>query len=114
MSDRRGRTFEKLLSPIRAGVHDLRNRVIMGSMHTRLETEPNGIERQVAFYRERAHGEAALIVTGGFAPNAEGMFDPEGPRLDDPQQALGLKLICDAVHQEGSVKTLAHHAERNH
>ncbi|UUP19980.1 NADPH-dependent 2,4-dienoyl-CoA reductase [Nitratireductor thuwali] len=103
MSDRRGRTFEKLLSPIRAGVHDLRNRVIMGSMHTRLETEANGIERQVAFYRERAHGEAAVIVTGGFSPNAEGMFDPEGPRLDDPQQALSLKPICDAVHQEGSL-----------
>jgi len=103
MSSRNDRTFEKLLSPIRAGAHNLRNRVLMGSMHTRLEGEPDGIERQLAFYRERARGEAAVIVTGGFAPNAEGMFDPEGPRLDDPRQALSLKPICDAVHQEGSL-----------
>jgi 2,4-dienoyl-CoA reductase (NADPH2) len=92
-----------LLSSITAGRHRLRNRVIMGSMHTRLETEPDGIARQAAFYAERARGEAAVIVTGGFSPNREGMLDYEGPRLDDRDEALKLRPICDAVHAEGSL-----------
>ncbi|MBL6429900.1 MULTISPECIES: NADPH-dependent 2,4-dienoyl-CoA reductase [Maritimibacter] len=92
-----------MLSPIRAGQHTLRNRVIMGSMHTRLETEPDGIAKQIAFYAERARGEAAILVTGGFSPNAEGIFDPEGPRIDDPEEALYLRPICEAVQAEGSL-----------
>ena len=71
MTDMQKKSFGTMLSPIRAGQHMLRNRVIMGSMHTRLETEPDSIARQIAFYAERARGEAAILVTGGFAPNAE-------------------------------------------
>ena len=92
-----------LLTPLQVGRHRLRNRVIMGSMHTRLDTLPDGIARQVAFYRERARGEVALIVTGGFSPNAEGMFEPGAPRLDDPRAALALAPICEAVHAEGTL-----------
>ena len=95
--------FETMLSPIRAGRHTVRNRIIMGSMHTRLETEPDGIAKQVAFYAERARGEAAILVTGGFSPNAEGLFDPEGPRIDDPDAAQQLRPICEAVQAEGSL-----------
>ena len=50
----------------------LRCRVLMGSMHTRLEEKPDGIARMAAFYAERAPGGVALIVTGGLSPNAEG------------------------------------------
>ena len=96
-------SFGTMLSPIRAGQHTLRNRVIMGSMHTRLETEPDGIAKQIAFYAERARGEAAILVTGGFSPNAEGIFDPEGPRIDDPEEARSLRPICEAVQAEGSL-----------
>ena len=85
-----------------ASIH-VRNRVIMGSMHTRLETEPDGIAKQIAFYAERARGEAAILVTGGFSPNAEGIFDPEGPRIDDPEEARSLRPICEAVQAEGSL-----------
>lgn len=92
-----------LLSPISAGRRTLRNRVIMGSMHTRLETEPDGIARQIAFYAERARGEAAILVTGGFSPNADGIFDPDGPRIDDRDEALKLRPICEAVQAEGSL-----------
>lgn len=103
MTDMQKKSFGTMLSPIRAGQHMLRNRVIMGSMHTRLETEPDSIARQIAFYAERARGEAAILVTGGFAPNAEGMFDPEGPRIDDPEDARSLRPICEAVQAEGSL-----------
>ena len=95
--------YGALLSPISAGSRTLRNRVIMGSMHTRLETEPDGIARQIAFYAERARGEAAILVTGGFSPNADGIFDPDGPRIDDRDEALKLRPICEAVQAEGSL-----------
>ena len=103
MKDSDASRFATLLSPVRAGRKTLRNRVIMGSMHTRLESEPDGIARQVAFYAERARGEAAIVVTGGFSPNAEGIFDPEGPRIDDPEAAMALRPICEAVQAEGSL-----------
>jgi 2,4-dienoyl-CoA reductase (NADPH2) len=103
MQNGRGKSFATMLSPIRAGQHTLRNRVIMGSMHTRLETEPDGIAKQIAFYAERARGEAAILVTGGFSPNADGMFDPEGPRIDDLEEARSLRPICEAVQAEGSL-----------
>ncbi|MAZ14983.1 MAG: NADPH-dependent 2,4-dienoyl-CoA reductase [Ahrensia sp.] len=95
--------YGALLSPISAGSRTLRNRVIMGSMHTRLETEPDGIARQIAFYAERARGEAAILVTGGFSPNADGIFDPDGPRIDDRDEALKLRPICEAVQAESSL-----------
>ncbi len=95
--------FEKLMSPMPAGAFQLRNRIIMGSMHTRLETEKDPIRKQAAFYTERARGEAALIITGGFAPNDAGLLEPGGPRLDDLAEALELTPICEAVHAEGSL-----------
>jgi len=96
-------SYENLLSPLRIGAYELRNRVIMGSMHTRLETQMDPIAKQVAFYAERARGEVALVITGGFSPNSEGLFDPDGPRLDDTEEAQTLRPICDAVHAEGAL-----------
>lgn len=95
--------YSALLSPLKVGAHILRNRVIMGSMHTRLETEADPIRKQVAFYAERARGEAALIITGGFSPNDAGVMEAGGPRLDDAEAALALRPICDAVHAEGGL-----------
>lgn len=93
----------QLLRPLRVGSRTLRNRVVMGSMHTRLETMPDPIARQVAFYAERARGEAALIITGGFAPNEAGLIEPGGPRLDSDAAVEGLLPIADAVHAEGAL-----------
>ena len=103
MGNTQRESFETMLSPIRAGRRTLRNRIIMGSMHTRLENEPDSLAKQIAFYAERARGEAAILVTGGFSPNAEGVFDQEGPRMDDPDKALHLRPICEAVQAEGSL-----------
>jgi 2,4-dienoyl-CoA reductase (NADPH2) len=93
--------FSTLLSPIKVGTHTLRNRTLMGSMHTRLETLDRGIERLSLFYAERARGGAGLIVTGGFAMNMEALLDPEGPQLITPEQADELRPIPQAVHADG-------------
>ena len=93
--------YPTLLSPLQAGAHRLRNRVIMGSMHTRLELLDRAIERQAAFYAERARAGVALIVTGGYAPNAEGRIDEDAPVLDTAEHAHVLRPIPQAVHAHG-------------
>lgn len=95
--------FSNLLAPLTVASKTLRNRVIMGSMHTRLETETDGIEKLAAFYAERARGEAGLIITGGYAPNKTGLIEPGGPRLDTPDTIDELKIITRAVHDEGGL-----------
>ena len=64
--------YPNLLEPLDLGFTRLRNRTLMGSMHTGLEEAKNGFDRLAAFYAERARGGAGLIVTGGISPNVEG------------------------------------------
>ncbi len=94
--------YPTLLSPLQAGRHLLRNRAIMGSMHTRLELLDRPIERLVAFYAERAKGGVALIITGGYAPNLEGRIDEAAPALLRVEQAAELRPIPAAVHAHGA------------
>lgn len=93
--------YDKLLSPLDLGFTTLKNRVLMGSMHTMLEEVKNGLERAAAFYAERARGQVGLIVTGGIAPNAEGNASPFGAMLATKEEAEHHKVITDAVHKEG-------------
>ncbi|NNF21654.1 MAG: NADPH-dependent 2,4-dienoyl-CoA reductase, partial [Saprospiraceae bacterium] len=91
--------FENLLSPLDLGFTSLRNRVIMGSMHTMLEEIPNGLERAARFYGERAKGKVGLIVTGGISPNEEGVAFMGSASFTRESQVAEHKLITDAVHQ---------------
>lgn len=93
--------YPRLLEPLDLGFTTLKNRVIMGSMHTGLEEEKNGFERMAAFYAERAKGGAGLIVTGGVAPNRQGWVAPFGIRMTRKSHARKHKLVTDAVHAEG-------------
>ncbi|MDB5838164.1 MAG: fadH [Herminiimonas sp.] len=94
--------YPLLLSPIRLGAHTVRNRVVMGSIHTRLENEPDAIERLAAFYAERARGGVGLIVTGGTSPNFEGRVE-EGAQVLDSEQHLAEHVpIVQAVHAAGA------------
>ncbi|MCG2634828.1 MAG: NADPH-dependent 2,4-dienoyl-CoA reductase, partial [Gammaproteobacteria bacterium] len=94
--------YPQLFSPLKLGPLRLKNRLMMGSMHTRLEEEPNGFERLAAFYGERAKGGVGLIVTGGFSPNHDGCLGQDGPRFDSADDIPGHREIVDAVHQHGS------------
>ncbi|MFF8816713.1 FAD-dependent oxidoreductase [Leucobacter sp. NPDC015123] len=79
----------------------LPNRAIMGSMHLGLEELPGGFARLAAFYRERAAGGAALIVTGGVSPNAEGRLTAGGATMASEADAAPHRLITGAVHEVG-------------
>ena len=79
----------------------LSNRLLMGSMHTGLEARPDGIERLAAFYAERARGGAALIATGGFAPNDAGELSQHRAQMSTKEDAERHKPIPRAVHDAG-------------
>ncbi|MCB0841492.1 MAG: NADPH-dependent 2,4-dienoyl-CoA reductase, partial [Bacteroidetes bacterium] len=93
--------YKKLLSPLNLGFTTLKNRVLMGSMHTMLEETPGGFERAAVFYAERARGQVGLIVTGGISPNEEGCVGPGAAKLTNEKEIAEHKLITEAVHREG-------------
>jgi 2,4-dienoyl-CoA reductase (NADPH2) len=93
--------YPHLLAPLDLGFTTLKNRVLMGSMHTGLEDGRKHFERMAAFFAERARGEVGLIVTGGFAPNIEGWAKPFAGTLATSGAARRHKIITDAVHAEG-------------
>ena len=94
-------SFPHLTAPLRIGNLTLPNRAIMGSMHTGFEYLDRHVERTARFYVERARGEAALIVTGGYSPNADGLFGPNGPEVSRPEHIPEHREITRAVHAAG-------------
>ncbi|WP_276642105.1 NADPH-dependent 2,4-dienoyl-CoA reductase [Siccibacter turicensis] len=94
-------SYPSLFAPLDLGFTQLKNRVLMGSMHTGLEEHPDGVARLAAFYAERARHGVALIVTGGIAPSPEGVAIAGGAVLNAPEQVAYHRAITDAVHREG-------------
>lgn len=95
--------YQNLLSPMDLGFRQLKNRVLMGSMHTTLEEAPNGFERMAAYFAERARGGVGLIITGGIAPNKVGLAMAGGAKLTDDTEVQQHKIVTEAVHKEGGV-----------
>ena len=93
--------YPNLLRPLDLGFTTLKNRVLMGSMHTGLEDGRQHFPAMAAFFAERARGGVGLIVTGGFAPNIEGWAKPFAGTLSTSGGARRHKLVTDAVHAEG-------------
>ncbi|MDR3434688.1 MAG: NADPH-dependent 2,4-dienoyl-CoA reductase [Rouxiella aceris] len=93
--------YPHLLSPLDLGFTQLKNRVLMGSMHTGLEEKTDGPQRLAAFYAERAAAGVGLIVTGGIAPNAQGVVYQGGSVLDQPTQIPHHRIVTEAVHAAG-------------
>ena len=96
------RQYRLLLAPIKVGAHTLANRVIMGSLHTRLENETDGVHRLAEFYAARARGGVGLIVTGGVSPNFEGRVEQGAWVLDSAEQLSQHMPIVQAVHAAGA------------
>lgn len=94
--------YPHLLQPLDLGFTRLRNRVLMGSMHTGLEDRAADFPRLAAYVAERAEGEVGLIVTGGFAPNMVGWLKPFGGKLSWPWEARPHRLVTQAAHAHGA------------
>jgi 2,4-dienoyl-CoA reductase (NADPH2) len=93
--------YPNLLSPLDLGFTTLRNRVVMGSMHTGLEDRAGDTDKLAAYFAERARGGVGLIITGGYAPNRTGWLLPFASQLVSSSEARRHRRITDAVHDEG-------------
>ncbi len=93
--------FPHIFRALDLGFTQLKNRIVMGSMHTGLEELPNGHDRMAAFFAERARGGVGLIVTGGIGPNDEGATHDITCRLDSDEAVENHKVVTKAVHDEG-------------
>ena len=94
--------YPNLLSPLDLGFTTLRNRVVMGSMHTGLEDRAKDIDKLAAYFAERARGGVGLIITGGYAPNRTGWLLPFAAQLVSSKEARRHRRITSAVHAEGA------------
>lgn len=92
--------YPHLFTPLDLGFTTLKNRVLMGSMHTGLE-DGNQHHKLAAYFRERARGDVGLIVTGGYAPNRAGWVKPFAGKLSTRAAAAKHRSVTDAVHAEG-------------
>jgi 2,4-dienoyl-CoA reductase (NADPH2) len=105
--------YPHLLEPITLAGVPLRNRVVMGSMHTGLEDRAKHLPELAAYLSARARGGAGLIVTGGYSPNLRGWLLPRGSMMTRRRHADGHRLVTDAVHGEsGAVVLQLLHAGR--
>ncbi|EWC60070.1 2,4-dienoyl-CoA reductase [Actinokineospora spheciospongiae] len=93
--------YPTLLSPLDLGFTTLRNRVVMGSMHTGLEDRAKDIPKLAAYFAERARGGVGLMVTGGFAPNRVGRLSPFASKLTTAAEAVRHREVTGAVHEAG-------------
>lgn len=93
--------YPHLLEPLDLGFTQLRNRVLMGSMHTGLEEHKEGLHKLAAFYEERAKGGVGLIVTGGFSPNLRGRLHPFSAEFSKAKHARTHQVVTEAVHRQG-------------
>jgi 2,4-dienoyl-CoA reductase (NADPH2) len=94
--------FKALFQPLDLGFTQLKNRLLMGSMHTGLEEDKEGLQRLAAFYRERAQGGVGLMVTGGFAPNRAGRLAPFAAKLSTRRESTRHEVVTHTVHEAGS------------
>jgi len=94
-------SYPHVMQSLDLGFTQIKNRVLMGSMHTGLEEEKNGMKKLAAFYAARAKGGVGLIVTGGIAPNRAGWVQPFASRMSTKKHAEKHKQITRKVHEEG-------------
>ncbi len=94
--------YPHLFSPLDLGFTTLRNRVLMGSMHTGLEDRARDFPALAAYFGERAAGGVGLIVTGGFAPNIVGWLKPLAGKLSWPWEVRPHRQVTQAVHVHGA------------
>ena len=93
--------YKHIFEPLDLGFTTVKNRILMGSMHTGLEEEKNGFEKIAVYFAERARGGVGLIVTGGIAPNIQGWTAPFSARMSFRKHVRAHRVITEAVHKEG-------------
>ena len=94
--------YSHLLEPLNLGFTQLKNRVVMGSMHIGLEDRFYNYPKLAAYFAERAKGGVGLMITGGISPNRQGWLLPAGGTMNTLADAINHRLVTHAVHRHGS------------
>ncbi|MDZ4752226.1 MAG: FAD-dependent oxidoreductase [Flavobacteriales bacterium] len=94
--------YPNLFQPLQLPNTTVKNRIVMGSMHTGLEESKDGFNRLATFYEERAKGGVGLIVTGGISPNRRGWLAPFGAKMSSMSEAKKHQIVTDVVHRHDS------------
>jgi 2,4-dienoyl-CoA reductase (NADPH2) len=94
--------YPRLFEPLPLGPLTLANRIVMGSMHTRLESSDRPAERLAAFYAARARGGVGMVITGGVSPDSPGRLEEDSAIFDRADQIHFHRKIVDAVHAAGA------------
>ncbi len=87
--------YPHIFSPLKVGNQVLKNRILMGSMHTGLEDVPDAGDRLSAYFVERVRGGVGMIITGGISPHHTA---GRGSKLSDPSEVPMHRQVTDAVH----------------
>ncbi len=105
--------YPHLFTPLDLGFTTIKNRILMGSMHTGLEEEKGDLRRLAAYFAARARGGTGLMVTGGVAPNRQGWLAPFGAKLTSAREVKKHRLVTSAVHgEDGKICLQILHAGR--
>ena len=94
--------YPNIFKPLDLGFTQIKNRVLMGSMHTGLEEEANGYEKMAQYFGERAKGGVGIIVTGGISPDFFGKVHPKASSFTKKSQVAEHKIVTDEVHKQGA------------
>lgn len=94
--------YANLLKPLHLGFTTIKNRVVMGSMHTGLEDRFYNYPKLAAYFGERAKGGVGLIITGGISPNRSGWLLPAGGTMSNIADVAPHRLVTHAVHKHGA------------
>ena len=94
--------YPHIFEPLDLGFTTLKNRIVMGSMHTGLEDRFFNYGKLAAYFAERAKGGVAMMITGGISPNREGWLTPLGGTLNQKADVFNHRRLTKAAHQYGS------------
>ena len=95
-------SYANILKPLHLGFTTIKNRVVMGSMHTGLEDRFYNYPKLAAYFGERAKGGVGLIITGGISPNRQGWLLPAGGTMNTLGDIAPHRLVTHAVHKHGA------------
>jgi len=95
-------SYANILKPLHLGFTTIKNRVVMGSMHTGLEDRFYNYPKLAAYFGERAKGGVGLIITGGISPNRQGWLLPAGGTMNTIGDIAPHRLVTHAVHKHGA------------
>ncbi|MGW5147860.1 oxidoreductase [Rhodococcus koreensis] len=96
-------SYVHLFSPSAIGSVEMRNRVVLPSMTTRLATPSGEVTPElVSYYRERARGGCGLVIVEMASPQRRGRHRGRELGIDSDEYIPALRSLVAAIHEQGA------------